>query len=512
MASITYALELHTIMPSFLPRRLCALPFLLGLLGSNFALAGPSRQTLDCEIVIVGGGAGGLHTAFRLGPQFGAKVCLFEKDSELGGRIRDISLDTSDPAAPKMGVGARRIMETQNVVFKLAAELGLSLETPTLGTDLIAARGKTSFNKDDFAALYPGMPIKDDANTDQETWLIDRLRKGPERAKIKSYQDFRSYVAAVVTPAGLDYLRDMTRFRADFEYPLDARSYMDYLDEEWDVCCAASYPIGGMSAFIHAMEARALASGVRIFKSEAIQSIQHASKGAYLLLSKQHRIKAKQLVIAVPPQAFKWIKGDVAQEITRQSAFQDIIGVKVVTITQWWPDAWWKEIRNPAVTEANSQVWRAWTTESCINFIEIPLNPYAVAQNATRSVYNDNARCVDHWEQLAKTSMPQLEAEIHEGLSRLLGNNGVSEPQEIKIPAPLKTHVQIWPDAWHYLKAGATHSNAEIADWALAPLPGEPITMVGEAYFPNRSGWSDGAYKSSIRALNLHYGMSLSEH
>jgi monoamine oxidase len=472
-------------------------------------LSAKNAERLNCEVAIVGGGAGGLHTAFRLGPKLGSKVCLFEKEQELGGRIYDVAYDESNAEAPRMGVGARRIMETQSVLFNLANELGLQLETPALGMDLIQVRGKTSFSKEDFVSLYPGLPLKDNPDTDQETWLYDQLRFGPERVKAGTYPDFRSYVSAVVGPAGLDYLHDMTRFRADFEYPIDARSYMDYLDEEWDVCCVASYPVGGMSAFIRGMEARARATGVRIFKGEAIHSIHSKGKN-YELKSAAYTIAANQLVIAVPPTAFRHLQGDVAARIAKQKAFRDIIGVKVATITQWWPTAWWKDIRHPSRPEGESQVWRAWTTDSCVNFIEIPMNPDAVQQNVTRSVYDDDARCVAHWEKLAQTSMEQLEAEIHEGLTKLFDQNGVSVPDRVAIPKPLKTHVKIWPAGWHYLRAGATHTNADVAAWSLEPLPGEAVALVGEAYYPNRSGWSDGAYKSSIQLLNQWYDLQLS--
>jgi hypothetical protein len=482
------------------------LSFLAFLLLPAPPLPAKSLKSLNCDVAIVGGGAGGLHTAFRLGPKLGSKVCLFEKEKELGGRIYDLPYDSSDPKAPRIGVGARRIMETQTVLFDLAAELGLQLETPVVGTDLIQARGKTSFSKDDFVSLYPGLSLKDDPNTDQESWLYDQLRLGPERAKAGQYPDFRSYVTAVVGTAGYDYLHDMSRFRADFEYPLDARSYMDYLDEEWDVCCEASYPVGGMSAFIRGMESRARASGVRIFKGEAIQGLHRRGKG-YELRSAQYKVSAQQLVIAIPPSAFPHLHGDVPARIAKQKAFQDILGVKVATITQWWPYAWWKDIRNPALPpDGTDQVWRAWTTESCVNFIEIPLNRDAVQQNVTRSVYDDDPRCVEHWEKLAQTSMDQVEAEIHEGLTKLFHQNGVSLPETVSIPKALKTHVQIWPAGWHFLRAGATHSNAEVAAWSLEPLPGEPVALVGEAYYPNRSGWSDGAYKSSLQLLKKWYG------
>jgi hypothetical protein len=471
-------------------------------------LAAKSPEPLSCEVAIVGGGAGGLHTAFRLGPILGSKVCLFEKEKELGGRIHDVSYDSEAKDAPRIGVGARRIMETQTVVFDLAAELGLQLETPVVGADIIQARGRTAFSKEDFVSLYPGLPVKQDPDTDYETWLFDQLRHGPERANAGLYPDFRSYITAIVGKAGFDYLHDMSRFRADFEYKLDAPSYLDYLDTEWDVCCEASYPVGGMSGFIRGMEEQARASGVRIFKGEAIHGIHRQGQG-YQLQSARYKVAAKKLVIAVPPSAFPYLRGDVPARIAKQKPFKDIVGVKVATITQWWPYAWWKDIRNPAESGEKAQVWRAWTTDSCVNFIEIPMEPSAAAQNVTRSVYDDDQRCVEHWEKLAKRSMQQVEAEIHQGLTQIFHQNGVSLPGNVTIPKPLKTHVQIWPAGWHFLGAGASSTNAELADWALEPLPGEPVSLVGEAYFINRSGWSDGAYKSSIQVLNRHYGLQL---
>lgn len=467
-----------------------------------------SSPPSHCEVAIVGGGAGGLYTAFRLGPILGSKVCLFEKEAELGGRIYDLAKDPSEEDAPRFGIGARRIMETQTLVLDLAQELGLKLETPPLGSDLIQVRGQTSFQKGDFTPLYPGLPSRDDFTIDQETWLYNRLRFGPERKNARSFADFRSYISGSLGTASLNYLRDMSRFRADFEYPIDASSYLDYLDQEWDTCCKASYPVGGMSAFIRAMEQRARAAGVRIFKGEAVKSIDSAGK-KYRLETIAQKLVADKLVLALPPSALSKLAGDVPRRIRQQSQFQDIIGIKVAVITQWWQSAWWKDIKNPALSDESAQVWRAWTTDSCINFIEIPLNPYAVSQNVTRSVYNDDQRCVEHWEKLAKTSPKALEAEVLRGLSQLFIKNGASVPENLTIPAPLKTHVQIWPAGWHFLGSGTRHSNEEVAKWALEPLAGEPVALVGEAYFIQRSGWSEAAYRSAINLLNSQYGLQL---
>ena len=467
---------------------------------------GVTRQGLHCDVAIVGGGAGGLHTAFRLAPELGEGVCLFEKEATLGGRIHDVAKDEEDPDAPVFGTGARRVMESQQVLFDLAEELDIELDVPANEADLISSRGGFAFAKDDLLPLYP--QVESHEGTDAETWLYDRIRLGPERDDAADYPDFRSYIRDVAGEEEFQFLRDMSRFRADFEYPLDARGYLDYLDEEWDVCCQPSYPVGGMSSFIKGMEAKARADGARIYTEQPVTEIASGPDGGYVVVSDGYRVEADRVVIAVPPAAFPWIKGDVVERIAAQQEFKDLIGVKVVTIAQWWPERWWEDIVDPDA-EADNHVWRAWTTEHCLNFIEIPLDEYGRDQKVTRTVYDDDLECVQFWEETAARGIDAVEEEIARGLDYLFNQNGVSTPMVVDIPEPEKTHVQIWPAAWHWLRAGSDYTNADIYDWAIEPLEGEEVALVGEAYNPQRSGWSDGAYKSSIHLLNARYDMDL---
>ncbi|MCC7536762.1 MAG: FAD-dependent oxidoreductase, partial [Deltaproteobacteria bacterium] len=465
---------------------------------------GPDLEPLACDVVVIGGGAGGLHTAFRLAPELGEDVCLFERESELGGRIHDVPMDPSNPESPRVGTGARRVMEGQQVLFDLATELGIELEVAPGQADLISARGAFAFGKDALFPLYPGAPADPDAD-DHESFLYDTLRFSPMRAMAPSHPDFRSYIRALVGTQGFNFLHDMSRFRADFEYPLDARGYLDYLDEEWDVCCTPSYPIGGMSTFIRGMEAAAREDGARIFTDEPVVALRSADEG-YEIETEEYLVSAQRVVVAIPPVAFNHIEGDIAEQIRAEGEYQSILEVKVATITQWWPSSWWETVRNPDLTEDN-QVWRAWTTDHCLNFIEIPLEPYAAAQHVTRTVYDDDLNCVNFWEELARTGTDAVEEEIRRGLEVLFNENGLTTP--VTIPDPIRTYVQIWPAAWHWIRAGAPYTNAQVFDWAAEPIAGEEICMVGEAYNPQRSGWSDGAYKSSINALNERFGMSI---
>jgi glycine/D-amino acid oxidase-like deaminating enzyme len=454
------------------------------------------RLPLRCEILIVGGGAGGLHTAFRLGQRGERSVCLFEKTARLGGRIFDVPFDGAD-GSPRFGVGARRIEPEQEVVLALAEELGVPHETAPYRDDLILARGHRAWSKDQLARLaYPALVhLDDDPNSDSdvEDALYEQLR---QRTDLEEFPDFPSYVRATVGSEGYRYLLDVSRFRAEFEYPLDARGYLDWLDEEWTLDTKkAAYPVGGMSELIRRMAHFAEAAGVRIFLSQPVTVLRRHATSGYEAHTPSYQVAARSVVIAVDAAALRSIRGDVVEAIVSSPQYQQLIGVKVVTVTQWWPAAWWTK------AYPGKDVRRVWTTNHCLNFMEAPVDRYGAGQLVTRTVYSDQVSCVALWEQLAATSVQAVESQIDRELRDIFPG--------VEIPRPLKTHIQVWPNGWYWLRAGSPFTNAEIAGWAVEPLPGEAVSLVGESYNPQRSSWSDGALKSSIATLNARFGFNL---
>lgn len=458
------------------------------------------KEKVSCNVAIVGGGAAGLHTAYRLAqlPRTNpnSDVCLFEKADRLGGRIYDVALDPTHPDLV-VGLGALRVMETQEYVFALAEELGIQMQAAPWRDDLLSARGFTAHDSDQINELAYPLVTKEHISGggfDTETAFYDQLRFGPERANVDAYPDFRSYARAVLGTQGYHFLSDVFRFRADFLAPVDARGYLDYLDEEWDVCCTPYYPVGGMSRFIQGLAQGAAAGGVQIGLSEPTISITR-QKGdhPYLIQTSRRAVSARKLVIAADPGGLSHVTGDVADALTSQAQFQDLLGIPVVTITQQWPYAWWE-----GASGDGKDIHRAWTTEHAMNAMEIPLAPYAADQLVTRTVYDDDVRTVSFWEQTARRGTSAVEAEIMRGLTYLFPG--------VTIPAPRATVVQTWPAGWYWLRGGSSFTNAAIADWAVSPLGKEPVSLVGEAYNPQRSGWSDAAYKSSINTLNARFG------
>ncbi len=243
------------------------------------------------------------------------------------------------------------------------------------------------------------------------------------------------------------------------------------------------------------MAGDAISNGAHVFLNEPALTLD-SKPGGYLITTPHYNVTAKKLVIAVPKVGFNKIGGNIAEAIKDQKQFKDLVGIPVATIAQRWPNEWWHNIGY-----AGKDIHRIWTTEHCFNFTEIPVAQYAAQQLVTRTVYTDKEECVEFWQRTAQLGIKAVEAEIDRGLHDVL-------PQAT-IPQPLNTVVKIWPAAWYWLRGGSQFTNADIAAWAIEPLPGKQVSLVGESYNPQRSGWSDGAYKSSINTLNAKYGMHI---
>jgi monoamine oxidase len=134
---------------------------------------GQGLQTINCNSLIVGGGIGGVHTAYQLAKRGKDSVCLFELENRLGGRILDVSFDGKE-TSPRIGVGARRILAGHSLEG-LAKELGITFNEPLGQGNLIFARGQHAQSKDKLAKLaFPSLASLD-KTSQQETEVEDAL-------------------------------------------------------------------------------------------------------------------------------------------------------------------------------------------------------------------------------------------------------------------------------------------------------------------------------------------------
>lgn len=449
------------------------------------------QSEIDCTVVVVGGGVSGLYTVYELSkkPWLNPKsICLFEKDSRLGGRVYDVAMDNDHPELV-FGLGALRVLEGQDEIFALARELGVSLVAMPYQGDLINTRGIFSFSSDEinikaYQNLSKSFINSNGRGTEDAlwSWLFEN------RSSAHKYAELRSFARDVLPKEGFQFLHDISRFRADFTRPINIEAFFQYYQEEDHQGVVPWYPIGGMSQFVVKMAEASRDRGVQVFMNEPVLHVEKLGR-SYEVKTDYHVTQTKLVVFALDPLGLGHVKGPMSEAIQSQKQFRDLMPIEVVSINQKWPLPWWQQSGYEGKT-----INRAWTTEHCLNFIEIPLHDYGAKQLVTRTVYSDAPGCNEFWkETMEKKGIKAIEEEIMRGLRHLF--------PKASIPSPTTTLFQVWPAGWYWLRGSSDYSVEDIAAWAVKPLEGENIAVVGDAYFIKRSGWIDGAVRSAQNFL-----------
>jgi hypothetical protein len=510
--------------------------------------AGEGGSALDCEIAIVGGGPGGVHTAYKLtnpgdagtptGLTSGGGVCLFEKNDRLGGRIRDVSFGPNP--GDVTGTGAYRMYDNQ-YTFQLANELGVTVEAPFDFSNLRGLQDPGGnpgqyfgYSGDAFKALY-GQTMNDD---DMWGQLLCGNQVPKDDAGVPNYNAIEGGIATKSTVAyandvlganGAKYFFDQNRFRADFTADVDAIGYLEYSVIDYYGSGAIRYPTPGHSAILEKMRAATVAKGGRVFLSDAVKSINSQADGSFSLVTDGHTVSAKQVILAIPLGAIAKVTGDVITTITAAKEYKNVTAAKSMQVTHQWDKQWWhSDLRYPDagavvggdLPDGAAPILRADTTIMpdgyCINSIEMPYTAQRDALKVTRTVYSDNRTCVDKNLTLygngGTAGEQALDAELLKSLRILFPGIFDGSANEPKIT---KTDVNVHEEAWFYLKTGATANgvtNKSILDWSATPIADKKLYLVGDTWYPLGSGWSNAAYVSSIRVLNTHFGLNMPPH
>jgi hypothetical protein len=456
-----------------------------------------------CEIGIVGGGPAGIYTAYKLAPRYGKAICVFEKEKTLGGRMTDERVSPAENAE-WVGTGARRVNVVQKEVLELGKELGIEFQKPEDRTQLIRHKGHWGFTPDDFVVDYPGLigPLDREPGTNREDEIYELLLAQKEKAA--QYPDFKHFVAGVAGANAPDFLRGVSRFHADFDYSVSAANHLEYVADEFATSKINVYPVGGMGRFVVRMGERAVQHGVRLFTSTALRNVAEITGGGYRLDTSGGEFVVKKLILAIPPSGLNYVGGKLVEAVREQPAYRALLPIRIVVINQVWDRPWWDVTAADESGDPKSKIWRAWSSEGCVNHIEIPQEDYLRNAFVTRSVYTDDPACVAHWEKVQKEKgLSGVGAEVVSGLQSLFNFN---PRHRVTVPAPVKTTMRLWPAGWYFVRSGTKLTNAEIAQWAVEPLAGRrDLMLVGEAYWPNRPGWSEGAYFSADLLLKQRF-------
>jgi monoamine oxidase len=450
---------------------------------------GAKASYSGCDYVVVGGGISGMAAALEFADHgLGSKTCVFEADDRLGGRFQSQVI-----GGKRVPLGGIRVDADHSEAIDLAARTGVVLTSDDyLDTDIIA-RGLKSNSEGDFETKYD---LGGQCCGDIYDAFLNDFDTDPANAA--KFSTMREYVSTLVSPEAQRYIQDMFRFRAD--WASEPVSYLEFLLADFESSGDHSYPVGTWSAIIEGAATLARGSGVRIFTKTPVLSVNFKDGKYTQTTNKPDEFQAKAVILAVPPTGLaeygqegadslglQIIEGNVATSLRSAREYQALQPVEVVVIAQVWNTLWWKDL----------DVSRAFTTESCITFTELPVDDYAEEQYGTRSVYSDDPECTAFWRSMQKAPKAELEAYLKRNLEEMFG---------VEIPTPVDTVMRYWPNAWHFHQPGTHVSHYEVMDWAKNPIGTQSsLALAGEAYHLNKA-WGNGAIQSAKVAVNQVLG------
>lgn len=493
-----------------------------------------SPSLFSCRIT----GPSGVFAGYEYAKRYGSskKVCLFEREAELGGRFLDIRQDSFN-ANLRLPMGGMRWYEyglsgTMGAYTRLANELGIERFADywvdggrpfSSQFTFVQARGVRSYplNSADIQGRF--LNVTDSVGV---LWkrVLERYEQSPgEAARSPSLRDF---VTSTVGSEAFEFLNSMNRYRSFFQYAFDVPAFLDMM--KWsDQFSGAlrSYPSGGMSEFPRRMALKIQEVGGRVFTSHPILSINRAGVAAgkrdhdlgtvpagarFVLESDTHRIYTPQLAIAIPGNdmaASAGLSGDLIDDLRKSKYVQAFLGQEVVIVGMQFNRRWWLEA-------SGFKTGQAQLDEGISSYAHIFTNAtvYGYENNITRPVFLDDRVKVQIWRRLRDArGLAGVEDEVLRQLRFIY-------PDVVDIPRPTKTVFHYFESGWSSLSHGASDNGINLntlAEWANHPsdVAAENCSLVlpCDAWDARKMGWVAGGWDIASQWLNRCHGTQLND-
>ena len=504
---------------------------------SLLPLAARGASPADLDVAVVGGGASGAYTAWRLrNANPNLRVRLFELSGRIGGRLHSVSF----PQAPHLvgEVGGMRFLEAQRHVFPLVKKLGLPMRGYPVNDpeDRVAMRGKSFMNKD--AGIPPNLvpytiPAADQSPS-SDLFMRATERVVPDARKmtrarwlrIRSHVHYKGRLlkdwaawalfADLLTHEEMEYLVDTIGYDDVFlhQTALEAFDFTFLADDESKPFFTIPDGYQRLPQTL-ASEANRLGADVAMRTQLASLVVPDSAGGDFTLGftdadGRLSTLTASRVVLAMPRHSIELIENFPALKEPRFAALiasvNPIAACKALLL---YPKPWWKDLGiegGRSVTDMPARQFYALGAENERLPAE-PANGYGVLM-----MYCD-AFNVEYWKELVDPAAvgaagfqwldgnSQLASEVHREASLVYGTTP---------PAPVAACFQDWTanpfgGAWHNWAKGA--DSLALADRVMKPLADRHLYICGEAYGTHSPGWVEGALERAETMLQTHFAL-----
>ncbi|XP_044166867.1 uncharacterized protein LOC114947034 isoform X2 [Acropora millepora] len=430
---------------------------------------------LDCGVVIVGGGAGGLLLAYMLlVKKVEASVCIFEKETRLGGKIYDHFF----PEAPDVSVGLGELLALGHNTDERRVWQGL-LQFPGLNPwvrKLTRVEARGVFANDFDELKQEAFPTLNRSDT------VEMMAEDVIKANSSLYSTAGDFLSDYLSPEGRELLEDTYGLKYRL-YEVNPESYKKYLadkllDEKSSL--GDRRPAKGLSELIELLKTKVNRLSGSIYFPETVTSVMKEGNKFYLQTTNR-TVRANKIVLTVGPAALKDMTGDVVQNITNHAILRSLVSVPAFFGAAVYQNAWWEDI----ITERKMFI-------SSSNCLGVAMHYGTDNGKGVLQTIANTGSCSDEWGYKLKLSKDIVDREVKRALEYKF---------QRKIPNALSTVYKYWESGFWYLqKAGTNFSLKEIRDWAKRPLPGSDVFLVGKAFY-NFGGWVEDTIKSTNETL-----------
>jgi len=489
-------------------------------------IAARAARSSDLDVAIIGGGAAGTYTAWRLAlDRPDLRVRLFEASERIGGRLFSIAF----PQAPHLvtELGGMRFLDAHRHVSGLVAHLGLPIRNFPIDREdnRVLLRGR-NFAQRAIRAGSARFPYGiSDADQKPSARYFDRAiaRVLPNAAHMTA-ADWRKIRAGYRFKNRL--LRDWSNrdlllqgmSAEELKFSEDISGYDDWIEGEtgldeldyYFIHDDESKPFSTLSEGYQrlplTLAAQAQKAGVKSESHARLVSLREIANGFRLMLrdnrDRQTTLTAASVVLALPRRSLERIEDFPACHETHFARLiASVTPIPACKSLLLYARPWWRDhgvVEGRSVTDLPARQFYCFGSEPG-RLPSEDANGHGVLM-----AYCDE-KSVQAWRALAARSEPSLgdsalAREVHREAELVIGPTNST---------PIAARFQDWSadpygGGWHYYALG--HDGAVDAEAMLAPLPGRQLYVCGEAY-SLAQGWVEGALERAETVLQRHFGL-----
>ena len=429
------------------------------------------------DIVIIGGGIGGIYTMYNLKKKYPKlKVLLLEKEDRFGGRIYTFNTRVNN-IDYIMDLGAGRIGYHHKLMVYIIKELKLE----KFMLEIKNTENYIEYNKKNREASDESLMRK------KYSKLLYNFFNGSKIANLSKTFLTKYYLNEILIkflPQSIyKFIENSFEYKNKLYY-LNAYNAINYFKYDYNTYSKFFIMTNGLSSIINAMINKiSLNKNYKLKKNSYVNNIVYNSETSkynifYKQDNKNYSISCKHLICALPRSNL--IKFKILKSFLNElNSINEISKVRIFEIYD-------KSINN------NQEIWfkniKKTTTNNELQFI-IPINRKT---GLIMSSYNENlSNRENYWNNLYKKGTNVLKKELHKKLNQLFSVYNIIVPESKYIK-------------FYYWKSGVAcwKKNVDsvyVSQKILNLMPN--FYICGENY-SNYQAWCEGALETSESVLN----------